>query len=195
MIQWTNLCEVTSEYRSKTCSLLQFSKIQFLECTQKPGLESWFDENLAAKDQTKCKRGILLLLLLPLVGHLPWDNGSRSRSCTGTTCCPGNRKTVSLWSVFGSRRSNRRPVYCRSARTIKPCWNRTPPLKWNEQPLYRDNLVFWYFMDVELFVGEVRKVWDSFWKKGEYLFNSRSKRIAGNFSIEMKCKMYEAILF
>lgn len=30
---------------------------------------------------------------------------------------------------------------------------------------------------------------------GEYLFNSRSKRIAGNFSIEMKCKMYEAILF
>lgn len=124
--------------------LLQFSKIQFLECTQKPRLESWFDENLATKDQTKCKRGILLPLSLSF-GHLPWDNGSRSRSCTGTTCCPGNRKTVSLWSVFGSRRSNRRPVYCRSARTIKPCWNRTPPLKWNEQPLYRDNMIFWYW--------------------------------------------------
>lgn len=115
-------------------------------------------------------------LSLPLVGHLPWDNGSRSRSCTGTTCCPGNRKTVSLWSVFGSRRSNRRPVYCRSARTIKPCWNRTPPLKWNEQPLYRDNLVFWYFMDVELFVREVRKVWDSFWKMTANIYSIQGQR-------------------
>lgn len=134
---------------------LQFSKIQFLERTRKPGLES--RRTWLRKIKRNAKEGSSSLSSLPLPPgwrHLPWDNGSRSRSCTGTTCCPGNRKTVSLWSVSGSRRSNRRPVYCRSARTIKPCWNRTPPLKWNEQPLYRDNLIFWYFVDV----GEVWKM-------------------------------------